>query len=224
MTLGLFACKKTEKGESQRWESSQTAITQLSATYPGFKAALAEQRSNAEAAMTEAKKVEAKKARIEAMSKANNLLSGGFVGNLKGADKRIKDLRQEMVALAGDATAEDEKKVLAEAKLQVDKTLLAVDKSLSTGANDVAGAGAILSKVDADLKFAATTLEQVRKRVSDRKSAEQTATAEKSAGDKAATEAAAEAVAPWTCEYCSHENPHDATTCSNCKAARPTKK
>ena len=223
MTLSLFACKKTEKGESQRWESGQTAITQLSATYPGFKAALAEQRSKAEAAMAEAKKVEDKKARIEAMSKANNLLSGEFVGNLQGADKRIKELRQEMIALAGDATAEDEKKVLAEAKVQVDKTLVEVDKTLMIGAKDVAGAGAVLSKVDADLKFAASTLGQVRKRVSDRKSAEQAASAAKSAGDEASTEAAAEAVAPWTCEYCSHENPHDATTCSNCKAARPTK-
>ena len=83
------------------------------------------------------------------MSKANNLLSGGFVGNLQGVDARVKTLRQEIVSLAGDATADDEKKVLAEAKVQVDKTLAVVDKVLAAGAKDAASAGAMLKKVGA---------------------------------------------------------------------------
>jgi hypothetical protein len=224
MTFSVLACKKTEKGESKRWDSGLQTIGELSATYPAFKSALEEQRSVAQTAMAAAEKQEDKKARVEAMSKANNLLTGGFIADLQGVDARVKKLRQEMVAVVGTAKTDEEKAVLNEAKIQVDKSLAAIDKTLAAGASDAASASAVLKKIDSDLTFAVGTLGEVTKRVGNREQAETSAAAAKTADEQAATEAATEAVAPWTCEYCSHENPHDATTCANCKAARPTAK
>lgn len=220
----FLACKKTEKGESKRWESGLSSITELSATYPSFKSALSEQRQTAETAMKAAEAQEDKKKRISAMSKANALLSGGFVGLLKETDARIKATRKSLVAAVGETRTEEEKRVFEAAKVQVDSTLASVEVMLKSGAIDAASATAVMNKIDGDLKFAEEALGEVSKSVDDRKAAESKTAAETQASEAAAAKAAAEQVAPWTCEYCSHENSHDAKTCTNCKAARPAKK
>jgi hypothetical protein len=224
VTMNFLACKKTEKGESKRWESGLSSYTALSATYPAFKSALAEQRESAEAAMKAAKAQEDKKKRVSAMSKANNLLSGGFVGQLKDVDARIKTTRKTLIATAGKPKTPEEKSVFAAAKVQVDTTLASVEVMLKSGAVDAASASAVMKKVDSDLKFAEDALAEVTKSVGNREQAEAKTAADTKTSEAAAAAAAAEAVAPWTCEYCSHENSHDAKTCTNCKAARPAKK
>lgn len=223
VSLGVFGCKKTEKGESKRWDRGTATISELSANYPNFKTALEEQRRSAEMAMSSAEKVEDKKKRIDAMSKANNLLSGGFVGELSSVDGRIKAIRKDLVAAAGEGSTPEEQKLFEAAKLQVEKSLSGVEATLKAGASDTATASAVLKKVDSELKFAAETLAQVTEKVGERKQEEAQAAAEEKASEEAAAQEAAEKVAPWTCEYCSHENPHDATECGNCKAARPAK-
>lgn len=224
VTLSFLGCKKTEKGEEKRWERGLSSVTELSATYPEFKQALAEQRGKAEAAMKSAEAEEDKKKRVSAMAKANTLLSGGFVGQLKEADARIKTTRKTLVAAAGKPKTPEEKSVFEAAKVQVDTTLASVDVMLKSGAVDAASATAVMKKIDSDLNFAEEALAEVTKSVGNREKTEAKTKADSEASTAAAEKAAAEKVAPWTCEYCSHENAHDAQSCTNCKAARPAKK
>jgi DNA repair exonuclease SbcCD ATPase subunit len=218
IALSLVACEKTEKGESKRWEQGLTELTELSATYPGFRGAIDLVRSKAESAMETARGISDKEQRIEAMAIANRSLSSGFIGQLRGVDKQIKKLREQVLSLTGDAETDDEKRVLDEAKKQADATFASVDSLLKAGARTPAEASAILEKIDSDLDFAGKALKQVRDRIGARKRAETAAVEAKAAADKAAQEA----VAPWTCGYCDHENPHDARKCSNCSADRPS--
>jgi len=216
----LGGCKRTEEGETRQWERAIRDVGELATVYPGFRAALDEVRVGAESAMTTARKLTDKEARVEAMAKANQMLTTGFVDGLRKIDERIDQLRKQLVRLAGDATTDEEKRALEEAKKQVDKALADVEATIRRGAKDVTGATALVRNATKDLDFARDALKQVADRVSSRKRSEKAAADEKTAADTAADQAAKDAVTPWTCEYCSHENPHDADKCSNCGAPR----
>jgi len=216
----LGACKRTEEGESRQWDRAVRELGELSAVYPGFKAALDEVKGGAEAAMSAAQKLSDKEARIAAMAKANQMLTTGFVDGLSKVDERLDEIRKQLVRLAGDATTEEEKRAFEEAKKQVDKALADVEATLRRGARDVAAATALVRDATKNLDFARDALKQIGERIAARKRSEKAAADEKTASEAAADQAAKDAVAPWTCEYCSHENPHDADKCSNCGAPR----
>lgn len=217
----LFAaCKKTEEGESRQWKRSLEDLGGLSVTYPGFKAALQDLQSKAERAMDEAIAVADKEARIEAMAKANRMLSTGFTDGLRKADDRIKKLRKRLVDLAGSAATDAEKLSLAEAKTQVEKAIESAETKLRQGASDVATAATVVKNATKDLDFARDALKGVSDRISARVRSEKNAKAAQVDKEAAAAQAEEAKVAPWTCEYCSHENPHDAAKCSNCGAPK----
>jgi hypothetical protein len=223
VAVSLVACKKTEEGEAKRWESALRDATSLAATHPAFADAITQQRAAAETAMKAAKEVSDKKARIEAMAAANRMLTSGFVGALRDADSETKKLRQQLVELAGDVSTEAERAALAEARRQAERALGDADRALRGGAKTPAAAQAVMTKVKNELDFATKTLAAVSKRVSKR--AQETAAKEAAAADEAAAkdQAAKDAVANWTCSYCEHSNPHDATKCANCGADKSPK-
>src|SRR5690606_400790 len=98
-----------------------------------------------------------------------------------------------------------------------------VEATLEAGAKDEAAATAILKKVHGDLDTAQSAVDSVLKADASKKS-EQAAAEEAKAAADAKAEADAEAkVAPWTCEYCDGQNPHDQSKCASCGAARPSK-
>lgn len=213
------ACSKSVEGETKRWTANSTRVSELSAQYPGFKAAI------------EARKVAAQKlrdaadgldgdAKIAKLSEANTALMATFVDDLDELDDRVKRLREarvEAAAKAGDSSSQLGAKVAAE---DAQKTLDRIDGILKTGAADEAAAAAVLKKIETDLDTAQAAVDKVL--AIDKEKKDEAAAAKKSEVDsKAAADAKAAAqVAPWKCEYCGSENAHDDASCKSCGAAK----
>lgn len=219
MMLLLGGCSKSVEGESKKWAANATKVGELGAMYPGFKAAI-EARKAAAQKIYEAAEGLDEKAKIEKLSEANRTLMGGFIDDLDDLDEKIKELREKRVeaaSKAGDEATQLGAKVAAE---DVQKTLDRVDATLKSGAADEASAAAILKKITADLDTAEAAVDKVL--AVDKAKKDEAAAAKKAAeASKADADAAAAAkVAPWKCEYCSSENPHDETACKSCGAPR----
>jgi hypothetical protein len=217
LALTVFAaCKKSVKGESKRWERANQTVDELAVQYPGFKSALEEQRSKAKAAMEAAEKISDEEERIDKMSEANKLLTGGFIGQLGDVDKKEKKIRDEIVDAAGLAADEAARMSIQKAVEHAEHTLAEVDAVLKRGAPNKTEAAILLKKVTSDLNAAEKTLKRVTKGAEDKKAE----AAEK--GDVSGAPAAGEPEgATWTCAYCNTVNAAKRTTCSNCGADRP---
>lgn len=219
VALVLSGCKPTVENQSAAWKSNTKAITELIAQYPGFKPALNARLKSAEAAKAKADGLSGDAA-AEQMQAANRQLMGGFVGELKGLDKKIEDLRKQSVAAAaaaGDPSSRMAAKLAAE---DATKTLDRITATLKDGAADEAAANAVLKKVAADLATAAKAVKTVKDADQGKKDAK--AADKKAADNKAADEKAAAAakVADWKCEFCDSMNKHDHTKCPSCGAPR----
>lgn len=217
------ACSKTPESETKAWERNVATINELMATYPGFKAPLEARLGSAKQTFEAAADL-AGDAQVDKMAEANSALMKGFVRDLDGVDRKMKELREKRVEAA--AKAGDESTRLA-AKLAAEDAQKALDRAeaaLKKGAADEASADAILSKTKGDLDTARSAIDKVLK--ADKAKKEDAAAKDKAAADaKAQDKADAEAkVAPWTCEYCQSQNPHDATKCASCGASRSAKK
>lgn len=223
MVLLLVGCSKTAEGEQKAWTGNVQTVNELIATYPGFKPALEARLASATQTFDAAASLSGDE-QVAKMAEANSALMQGFVRDLKGIERRMKELREKRVQAA--AQAGDESTRLG-AKLAAEDAQKALDRAqaaLEEGAGDESSANAILAKVTADLKTAQSTIDKVLE-------ADRSKKAEAEAKDEAAAEADAKAkadaeakVAPWTCEYCESQNPHDATKCSSCGAPRAEQK
>jgi chromosome segregation ATPase len=223
MLLIVTGCAKTVEGESKKWEANTAEVNALGAKYPGMKPALDARLTSAKATWDSATGLSDEKAKIDAMAAANTALMAGFVTKLKNVEPSLAKLRESRVSaasLAGDESSRLAAKLAAE---DAQKTIDRVEKTLKDGAKDEASATAILDKVTTDIETAQKAVDKVLE--GDKKKADQK-NADKAAADAAAAKADADkaaAVADWTCEYCDGKNKHDATTCSGCGAARPSK-
>jgi hypothetical protein len=223
LLLGSGGCKKSVEGETQAWKTNTEQVRGLTATYPGFKPALEARLVKATEIHDAATTLDGD-AKIEKLSEANSALMSGWVRDLQGLEESMKTLRTKRVeaaAQAGDESTRLGAKVAAE---DAQKALDRAQKALETGAKDEASATAVVKSVKSDIETAAKAVESVLKADKSKKD-------EKAAQDEAkdAKEAAAKAeadakVAPWTCEYCKTENPHDATSCTSCGAPKSVAK
>lgn len=215
LMLLLPACSKSVEGESRRWEVNSTRVTELEALYPGFKSVLEARKSSAQQ-LHEAASGLAEEQKIEKLSEANKALMGGFVGDLVEIEDKIKKLRERRVQAAAE-TSEATKLAAQVAAEDAQKAIERAEAALKAGASDEAGATAILKKVNADLDTAKAALDKVLKADKAKKD-EAEASKKEAAAEKAEEEAK---VAPWKCEYCSSENPHDVKSCNSCGAPKP---
>ncbi|WP_428262386.1 zinc finger Ran-binding domain-containing protein [Haliangium sp.] len=231
--LCAAACSKSVEGEGKRWQRNLNSVKELSVLYPGFKGALEAQRATAEAAMKEAEAISGEEQRIEKMAAANQLLDGGFVGQLADVDRTTKKIRELIVTVSGKTKDEADRLSARQAAESAERVLSEVQTTLARGAPDPAAAAVVLKKVSADLRAATSNLDKVARAVRDKERKDEEANAKAGqGGDKAAAGATdpkgaggtAPAAATWTCEYCDHQNAAEATTCSNCGAARPKAK
>jgi colicin import membrane protein len=218
MLLILPACSKSVEGESRRWEVNTSRVAELEAVYPGFKGALATRKANAQK-LYEAASGLGEEQKIEKLAEANKALMAGFVGDLVAIDDKIKKLRERRVEAAAE-TSEATKLAAQVAAEDAQKAIERAEAALKTGASDEASAAAVLKRVHADLDAAKAALDKVLK--ADKAKQEKAEAAEKEAEAAKAKAEAEEAakVAPWKCEYCSSENPHDATSCNSCGAPK----
>lgn len=217
--LLLGGCKKSVEGEQAAWKGNVERVNGLMGQYPGFKPALEERMTKAKAVVDAAESLDGE-AKADKLSEANSMLMGGFVRDLEGLDKAMKDLRTQRVeaaAKAGDESSRLGAKVAAE---DAGKALDRADKALLAGAKDEATATAVVKKVKDDIATAAKAVAQVLeadKAKKDEKKAEAETKAEADAKAKADADAK---VAPWKCEYCGTENPHDESNCKSCGAPK----
>ena len=223
--IALFAftaCKKSVEGESKRWDSGIRTVDELGVLYPSFKAALEVQRQKAIVAMDAAKSVADEKERISKMASANNLLMGGFAGQLRDVDATIKQIRQKLVEVTGKSTDESDRLSAKQAADGAERVLADVAATLRRGAQDPASADVLLKKVTADLRAAQDNIDKVARATTDKQTAKQPQTGAQAGSGQPGTATEPAAAASWTCEYCSTANSGDATVCSNCGAAHPT--
>jgi len=223
LVLAPAGCKKSVEGETKAWKTNVEQVKALIATYPGFQPAL-EQRLTKATEVHDAADALDGDAKIDKLAEANSTLMGGWVRDLQGLEEAMKDLRTKRVeaaAKAGDESSRLGAKVAAE---DAQKALDRAQKALETGAKDDASAAAVIKSVKSDIETAAKAVETVLKADKDKKddkAAKQQADDAKAAAEKAAAEAK---VAPWKCEYCGTENPHDEANCKSCGAPKAAAK
>jgi hypothetical protein len=217
LLLVVAACKKSVEGEAKRWTSANSTVDELIVLYPGFKAALEEQRQKAKAAMDAAEAISEETQRIDKMAAANTLLTSGFVGQLRDADRTIKKIREKAIEISGKATDESDRMTARQAADQANRVIAQVEGSLRQGVPDAASAAIMLRKVTEDLRAAQDNLERAARIAQDKRRATEAA----EQAEKAPANTEPPAAQAWTCEYCDHKNPSDSTTCQNCGAARP---
>lgn len=229
MTIGFLAllftvvaCKKSVEGESKRWTNANRKVDELAVLYPGFKTALEEQRQRATVAMDAAKAVSDEKQRIDKMDAANDMLTTGFVGQLRDADQTIKKIREKLVDVAGKAVDESDRLSAEQAADQAKRVVADVESMLKRGAADAASAAIVLRKVTEDLRAADMNLDRAAKIAQDKQRAKQGTQGPK-AGQPGGQPPADQAAQTWTCEYCGTVNPKDNATCHNCGAAHTQK-
>ena len=218
------ACKKTLEGETKRWDSGNATVTRLAAEYPSFKAALEEQRRVATQAMDAAKQVSGDEQRIDAMSKANNLLTGGFVGELDGVDRKKKEIRTKIVDVPAKAKEDGDRNSARSAADMANRIITEVESRLKQGAADPTAAQIVMKKVTEELRDADSALDKVASSIRSKEQA--AAKADQAAGgatsgDTGKAGDTGKEAAAWTCEYCSHKNPADAEVCAECGAKKP---
>ena len=216
--LLVGACSKSVEGESRRWETSSTQLSELAATYPGFRPVIEARRSAAAKIHDAAAGLEGD-AKIARLSEANAALMEGFVDDLDVLQGKLKKLRESRVEVA--AKASEETRLAARVATEdAQRALDHADVTLQSGATDEAAAAVVLRKLRSDLDTAQSALDKVLAidKAKQTKAADaQKSEVSKKAGDEAA--AAAQA-APWKCSYCSTENPHDETSCKSCGAPK----
>jgi predicted Zn-ribbon and HTH transcriptional regulator len=219
LLLAPLGCKKSVEGEQEAWKSNVAQVKALIATYPGFQPAL-DQRLTKATELHDAADALDGDAKIDKLSEANSALMAGWVRDMQGLEEAMKDLRTKRVeaaAHAGDESSRLGAKVAAE---DAQKALDRAQKSLESGAKDEASATAVVKAIESDIQTAAKAVESVLKAdksKKDDKAAKDEAKEVKEAAAKADADAK---VAPWKCEYCGAENPHDETSCKSCGAPK----
>ncbi len=219
LLLLVSGCKKSVEGETAAWDSNLAQAKELAAQYPGFKPAIEARIAAAQKLRDEADGL-GEEAKIAKLSEANSTLRKDFVSDLAGLDDKLKKLREkraEAAAKAGDESSRLGAKVAAEdAKGALDRA----EATLAKGASDEAAAAAVLKKVVADIDAAQSAVDKVMAADKEKKDgADADAKAKAEADAKAKADADAK-VAPWKCEYCGHENPHNAGKCEGCGAPK----
>jgi hypothetical protein len=223
MVVGAAACKKTVEGENKAWERNVARVGELAALYPGFAAALNEQKKKAEEAMAAARGISDHEQAAKKMADANALLDASFVAKLGGIDAKQKQVREKSVTVSSAATDPAD---AAAAKAAVDdaqRILKNVDEALKTGAPTADAATAVVRKIEDDLTSAAANLDKVIAAAKAKKeAAAKAASAAPGAtgGGPGATGAVAKAP-DWQCPYCKHMNPDARMTCTECGASKP---
>ena len=225
LLVAAVACKKTEKGENQRWKNGVKTIDELKVWYPGFKAPLEAQLKKAQAAMDAAKAVSDEKQRVKQMSSANNMLTAGFVTQLKDIDAKKKAIQAKIVEVTGTAGDKSDRASAKQAADNAKKAVQQVEALLKKGAPDAKTANIVLKKAVGDLTAAEQVL-ATASNISAQKKGPQPAAGKPGTGadaKKVPVTPPDPAKQPWTCEYCSHENAGDKHSCDNCGAARAKK-
>ena len=207
-----WGCKRTAEDAGKSWERNQKTIDELAALYPGFDAALKERQKAAKAIFDAAQGLSGDEA-AKKIDAANSALTKGFVGQLKGLDKKLKGLRSKLVDAATGTGDENDRAALKVVHSDISKTLDGIDAKLKAGAKDAKSADIVLKQIMSDVSAAEKNVKKLGTSAKTKKDDKKAAAAEKKAEK-----------ADWTCEYCQSKNKHTHTKCESCGASRGGKK
>lgn len=233
LLLVAAGCTKTAEEEKARWTEAKANTEELTVLYPAFEPALVAQQAEAEKAMKAARAVSDAEQRAEKMSEANDMLTQGFVGQLRKVDRSTKRIRRKAMELSRGAIHGDIRMNARAASDTTERVLAEVKARLDEGAEDPAAAKVIMAKVTSDLRAAESNLDRLRRamRSAEGEVAKKVGSALKKAAKAkkkkkareaagAATESPEPAVATWTCEYCGSSNHANVLSCASCGAPK----
>lgn len=207
-----MACSRSVEGETSAWTRNQQKVKDLMTLYPKMGGALNEQRNKATQAWDAAQSVSDDEAKINAMAKANRLLSSGFVQDLDRFEKKEKDLQDLIVDVQTAAKGAADAQSATVVRDQANSTLRRARQSIERGAISAAQATVVMKKVTKDMDAATKNLKKVKDGFKKKEStAQKTKEAEKAAQKD------------WKCSYCSKSNPAKASECTGCGAPHEKK-
>lgn len=229
IVLSIFlinACGPTLESSQKSWNSNLKAIEKLKSEYPVFTPFIDQKLADAKKVWEQAQGISDEETKLDKMVEANNILSGGSIGNLRNMKSKMKELKRE------------EENIL---KQQIDSTLIekantarrnarqAIEKAerllaMSQSEFDI---NSVSSKIDLayngleDAKREVSIVAGLIKKVNDKIEA---AKNKKEQDLKAQQEKEEKAKAPIKCEYCGTMNDAGSTKCKSCGAPLPENK
>lgn len=213
-----FGCKRSVEGESSAWKTNKEKVNGLMSRYPGMKPALQSQLDAATKKWETAEGISDEDKKIAAMSEANGMISGGWIGDLEDYDEDKQKLQDLIVEVQSGDLDKNDREAARTAKEQAQYAIQNADRSLQTGAGNASGAQAVMRSITSNFTAATKTLNKVLDRAdSKKKEAEED---EKLAEDK---EKEKEAAKTWVCSYCDRTNSSDDLSCKGCGADKSAK-
>jgi len=96
LALSIFiinACGPTLESSNENWTKNQEAMTKLKADYAVFTPLIDQKLEDAKKVWDVAQGISNEEEKLDKMVEANNILSGGAIGNLRNMKSKISDLK-----------------------------------------------------------------------------------------------------------------------------------
>ncbi len=207
----INACGPSIEGETKAWDKNVKAMATAKTDFPEFAETIDKKLVEAKALWEEAKGITEEEAKAEKMAAANNLLSGGCVGNLVGMKSKIKDVDRKIdeVSKLRKGKKGENKRYAEDAIEDAEKAIKKAKKSLKSGScDDVESRYRKLATAVTDLTTAITKLSATDKP----KVKDSTKAADGTNGTTV------KEVKMVKCEYCNTKTPANESKCKNCGA------
>jgi len=205
------ACGPSVEGETKAWDKNVKAMATAKADFPEFATIIDQKLTEAKALWEEAAGITEEEAKADKMSAANNLLSGGCIGNLVGMKAKIKDVDKKLEEVMKLRKGKDgEQKIYAEDAIKdAEKAIKKAKKALKSGScDDVESRYKKLAAAVTDLTTAITKLSATDKPTTDTTKA----------ADGTSNDTKVDEVKMVKCEYCDTKTPANEAKCKSCGA------
>jgi len=215
----VSSCKLTVEGETNSWDTNMQRLSSMSAKYPNFKAVIETTMEKAETAWDEALSVSDEKAKIQAMSKANDLASPEYIRNLENFDRKVNNIRDLAAKASQMANDHSDSDAAWHASQSADRTIQESRNQLSKAApSAVPDANAVVASIIRNLESAENRLNKVVKTAKDKKKEEKKAADEKKTAEDEKKAAEEKKAAPIKCGSCGNSSPAGTAKCGSCGA------
>jgi hypothetical protein len=228
MVMSIFlinACGPTLESSQKSWNSNLKAVEKLKSEYPVFTPFIEQKLSEAKKVWDEAQGISDEEAKLDKMVDANNILSGGSMGNLRSMKSKIKELKREEENILKQQIDSSLTEKANTARRNTQQAIRKAESVLSMSASEFDLAN-ISSKIDLayngleNAKREVSIVAGLIKEVNDKIQAEKN---KKEQDLKSQQEKQEKAKADIKCAYCGTMNKYDRTKCKSCGAPLPKK-
>lgn len=221
----INACGPTLESSQKSWNSNLKAVEKLKSEYPVFTPFIEQKLSEAKKVWDEAQGISDEEAKLDKMVDANNILSGGSMGNLRSMKSKIKELKREEENILKQQIDSSLTEKANTARRNTQQAIRKAESVLSMSASEFDLAN-ISSKIDLayngleNAKREVSIVAGLIKEVNDKIQAEKN---KKEQDLKSQQEKQEKAKADIKCAYCGTMNKYDRTKCKSCGAPLPKK-